>query len=309
MPQIVVPSASRSAPAIAAAAMAAGCAAPAEHPADPLLLAEQALWTRWTLERDGDAREQLICLFLPYARVIAATLYTRRTHHDIEFAEYLQLASVGLVESVDRFDPQQGVQFKTYASKRMQGAILNGLERLTEKNQQIAIKRRLQQERLQAVKSHARQAAADTLAGADDAQEGSAGADGGPLPRARRDQQALFNYLAEVGVGLALGVLLEGSGMVDAETMGQGATAASPEVGYFQRQELRQLQRRVKELIGQLSDQEQRVLRYHYLQDVSFDEIAVLLGVTRSRVSQLHRQGLNSLRRRLGDRRRCDTLW
>ncbi len=308
MPQIV-PASSHSAPAIAAAAMAGGCPAPAEHPADPLLLTEQALWTRWTLERDGDAREQLICLFLPYARVIAATLYARRTHHDVEFAEYLQLASVGLVESVDRFDPQQGVQFKTYASKRMQGAILNGLERLTEKNQQIAVKRRLQQERLQAVKSHARQAAADALAGTDDAQGGGTAAEGGPPPTTRRDQQALFEYLAEVGVGLALGVLLEGSGMVDAEATGHGATAASPEVGYFQRQELRQLQRRVKELLAALPDQEQRVLRYHYLQDVPFDEIAALLGVTRSRVSQLHRQGLNSLRGRLGDRRRCDTLW
>jgi RNA polymerase sigma factor for flagellar operon FliA len=278
-------------------------AAAGPQPPDPRLLAEQSLWQRWTAERDADAREQLICLFLPYARIIAATLYGRRTHGDVDFADYLQLASMGLVESVERFDPQMGVQFKTYASKRMQGAILSGLERLTEKNQQIAVRRRLRQERLQAVKSQAAQAAAPP--GASHPAETGPGAPATP----RRSQQALFSYLAEVGVGLALGVLLEGTGMVDEQAMDRAATSVSPEVSYFQQRELLQLQQRVKELVGRLAAQEQLVIRYHYLQEVPFDEIAALLGVTRSRVSQLHRQGLKSLRGHLAERSRCDTLW
>jgi RNA polymerase sigma factor FliA len=265
---------------------------------DPCLLTEQGLWLRWTEDKDEDAREQLICLYLPYARIIAATLFGRRIQKDVEFSEYLQLASMGLVEAVDRFDPQRGVQFKTFASKRMQGAILNGLERLTEKNQQIAIRSQLRKERLQAVKAQAREAT--VLDGA---------ASAGGQPGSKRSQHALFDYLAEVGVGLALGVLLDGTGMVHDESVDRRSAVTSPEVAYFRQQELRELRERINDMVFRLPPQEQLVIRYHYLQEVAFDEIARVLDVTRSRISQLHRQGLQSLRRQLAERDRCDTLW
>ncbi len=266
-------------------------------PGDPCLLTEQSLWQRWTVDNDDDAREQLICLFLPYARIVAATLYGRRIQKDVEFSEYLQMASMGLVESVDRFDPQRGVQFKTFASKRMQGAILSGLERLTEKNQQIAVRSQLRKERLQAVKAQAREA----LLPDEDAPTSASGS--------KRSQQALFDYLAEVGIGLALGVLLDGTGMVHDESVDRRSTAPSPDVIYFRQQELRELRERVKDLVSRLPSQEQLVIRYHYIQEVPFDEIARVLDVTRGRISQLHRQGLKSLRHQLAQRNHCDTLW
>jgi RNA polymerase sigma factor for flagellar operon FliA len=265
---------------------------------DPCLLTEQGLWLRWTEDKDEDAREQLICLFLPYARVIAATLYGRRIQNDVEFSEYLQLASMGLVEAVDRFDPQRGVQFKTFASKRMQGAILSGLERLTEKNQQIAVRSQLRKERLQAVKTQAREATMSN-------DTASAGTD----PASKRSQQALFDYLAEVGIGLALGVLLDGTGMVHDDSLDRRAAVVSPEVSYFRQQELRELRERIKDLVSRLPSQEQWVIRYHYLQELPFEEVAKAMDVTRSRVSQLHRQALKSLRQHLAERKHCDTVW
>ena len=265
---------------------------------DPCLVTERNLWLRWTENKDEDAREQLICLFLPYARIIAATLFARRIQRDVEFSEYLQLASMGLVEAVDRFDPQRGVQFKSFASKRMQGAILSGLERLTEKNQQIVVHSQLRKESLLAVKAQALHAVS-----CDDGSEKAVDAG------SKRAQQALFDYLAEVGIGLALGVLLDGTGMVHDESLDRRPAVASPEVIYFRQQELRELRERVKEQVSRLPPQEQLVIRYHYLQELSFDEIARMLDVTRGRISQLHRQGLKSLRHHLAERKHCDALW
>jgi len=254
-----------------------------------------ALWARWRKEKDEAAREQLICHYLPYAKMVAATIYGRRTHNDVEFEDYLQLARVGLLEAVDRFEPGQGAQFKTFAAKRVQGSVLNGLTRLTEKNQQISVAMRLRQERLEAVKDAA--AAAEEVPG--DGQAAAASA-------APRSADKLFKYLAEVGIGLALGVLLEGTGMVDGEAFDGNAHAPSPEVSYFRKTEILQLRTVLRDLVNQLSDQQKSVIRQHYLQEVPFDDIATLMGVTRGRVSQLHRQGLLRLRELLAKDARCD---
>ncbi|MDP9933616.1 sigma-70 family RNA polymerase sigma factor [Variovorax paradoxus] len=254
-----------------------------------------ALWACWRDEGDAAAREQLICHYLPYARIVAATVFSRRTHSDVEFEDYLQLARVGLVEAVDRFDPGQGAQFKTFAAKRVQGAVLNGLVRLTEKNQQISVKMRLRQERLAAAK----EAAEEAVAGESEVVPGASS----------RSGDKLFRYLAEVGIGLALGILLEDTGMVEAESFGNETRVPSPEVSYFRKTEILQMRTVLHGLVERLTEQQRRIIRYHYLQEIPFDEIATTMGVTRGRISQLHRQGLLRLRELLGNDARCDVSW
>ncbi|WP_440534026.1 sigma-70 family RNA polymerase sigma factor [Variovorax sp. YR566] len=255
------------------------------------------LWQRWREKGDEGARAQLIEHHLPYARMMAATVYGRRTHNDVEFADYLQLARIGLIEAVDRFDPAQGAQFRTFAARRVQGAILNGLPRLTEKNQQISTMMRLRHERLEAIK----EAASEDVSTNNE----SAPSD----PASSRDAEKLFRYLAEVGIGIALGVLLEDTGMVDAEAFDSDGHSPSPEVSYFRKSEIHQLRNVLRGLVDQLNDRQKTVIRYHYLQEISFSEIASSMNLTRGRVSQLHREGLLRLRELLGKDARCDVSW
>src|SRR6478609_9211446 len=116
---------------------------------------EAALWQDLRASGNADARSQLLALHLPYARVVAAIYYSRRFHDEIEFGDYLQYASIGMLEALERYDPTRGVQFRTFAARRMHGSILNGLERLTEKQQQIAMRQRLRTERAQELKAMA----------------------------------------------------------------------------------------------------------------------------------------------------------
>lgn len=269
----------------------------ADGAAPDILELTASLWHRWRKEGDESARAQLIDHHLPYARMMAATVYGRRTHNDVEFADYLQLARIGLIEAVDRFDPAQGAQFKTFAAKRVQGSILNGLPRLTEKNQQISAMMRLRQERLKAVKEAA---SADATSDSE-----SAASD----PVSSRDADKLFRYLAEVGIGIALGVLLEDTGMVDAEAFDSDGDSPSPEVSYFRKSEIHQLRTVLRGLVDQLNDRQKTVIRYHYLQEIPFSEIASSMNITRGRVSQLHREGLLRLRELLGKDARCDVSW
>lgn len=157
-----------------------GDAVSAEGQEDRASTEESRLWRAWRQLRDAAARERLIHLHFGFARIMAGKLYARRHTDEVEFDEYLQLASVGLIESIDRYDPEQGASFRTYASHRIQGAILSGLEALTERASQLALRRRIEQERLQSL-----QAGSDVPAG--DA----------------------FSRLASIAVGLALGFMLE----------------------------------------------------------------------------------------------------
>ncbi len=251
---------------------------------------ESELWRRLRESNDLQARDQLIELHLDYARVVAASYYGRRMHNDIEFAEYHQLAALGLIESIDRYDPVRGAQFRTFAARRMHGAILNGLERLTEKQQQIAVRTRLRKERLNSIKEQAMQAKGDPVVEA------------GKFDKHHAEE--LFRYLAEVGIGIALSKLLEDSGM-----LADPARDSIQVDGHYQAVELKQLRRRVRELIGQLSHQEQTVIASHYLHEHAFADIAAHLGVTCGRVSQIHRRALQTMRGLLKAGRRCDVAW
>lgn len=262
---------------------------------------EGVLWALWRGSEDMQAREQLVLRYLPFARTLAASLYRGRVHGDIDFDEYLQWARLGLMESVDRYEPGQGAQFKTYAAHRIRGAMLNGLETASERNQQAMARKRLIADRLESVKAHAQEATA---------RHPSEAAPGAVRGGAKERQSALLAYLAEVGIGIALGVMLEDTGMLVAgDEDGGRETAAqtpSPEVLYFRKTEMQHWQQQLREAMDRLAAPESRVIRYHYQQGVPFEEIAAMLGVSRSRVSQLHRQGLASLRRSLGQGPPCD---
>ena len=54
--------------------------------------------------------------------------------------------------------------------------------------------------------------------------------------------------------------------------------------------------------IGRLSERDQTIIRQHYFNGLTFEQIGSLLGVTRARVSQLHRAAIDNLRRRLPPR-------
>lgn len=228
---------------------------------------EALLWQRLREGKDAQARDQLLKLHLPYARVVAASYYAKRFHDEVEFGDYLQYASLGMLEALERYDPARGVQFRTFAARRMHGAILDGLERQTEKQQQIAARQRLRQERTEEAKA-------------------LAGGQPGAMPN---DPERVARFVADFGIGLALCWLLEGTGMVD-------DGPARTDTPFYRSVALRQLRDRLLHAVEHLPPQERTVIRGHYLQDLPFERIAEMLQLTRGRISQVHKQALLRLR-------------
>ncbi|HEY5801883.1 MAG TPA: sigma factor-like helix-turn-helix DNA-binding protein, partial [Burkholderiaceae bacterium] len=77
----------------------------------------------------------------------------------------------------------------------------------------------------------------------------------------------------------------------------------------YARVEMAQLRTQLLRLVEALPAQERAVIRYHYLQQLQFEAAAALLGLSKSRVSQLHRHGLELLRAKADAVRHCDLTW
>jgi RNA polymerase sigma factor for flagellar operon FliA len=219
------------------------------------------LWK--ALRRHGDrvAREKLAERHSELVRILAAKTYRNRFSEELEYADYYQFGMVGLLEAIDRFDPVQGVRFETFASPRIRGAILNGVESLSEKQRQLAVRLRVRNERV------------NSLGAQEDA----------------RDSEDALAKLADVAVGIALGLLLDNAGLY---LVGEPATGDLP----YDRVEMAELRRLVVRLVDLLPHNERRIIRGHYLQAMPFDEMAKSLGLTKGRISQIHHAALRRMR-------------
>jgi RNA polymerase sigma factor FliA len=228
---------------------------PAEAPPE-----EAALWQRYLSSQDGAARKLLIDRHLIVAQKVAAMLYASRYDDSVEFAEYLQYARVGLLEAIERYDPAREASFATFATYRIRGAILNGIERSTELATQRAQRRRLRRERLKSIH--------------DDRDE---------------SEDDEFGRMVDLTLKLAIGYLLEESGIWKAE---EADRAADPYVSL----EVKRLGERLSMLVAALPEREQQIVRYHYFEHKEFVEIGSVMGLSKGRVSQLHVRALRLLR-------------
>lgn len=208
----------------------------------------------------SEAREALFLNYMPYARAIAARLFAGRHRNDVEFDDFLQLANIGLIEAINRFDPTHGTRFTTFCTPRLRGAVLNGIEKLTEAQEQLSFDRRRRAERVESLKD-------------------------------MRDDKRQLQSLGALATGLAIGFMLEGTGMFLASDV--------PTFGYaegYESASWQQLGLTLRAAVSDLPTNERKVISLHYFDALPFEQIATLLDLSKGRISQLHRAGLERLR-------------
>jgi RNA polymerase sigma-B factor len=93
---------------------------PRRYATSPHNRGSAALFRRYRVTRDPGLRSQIVTRHLPLARSIAGSFDTSR----VPFDDLLQVASIGLIKAVDRYDPAHGATFATYAVPTIRGEIL-----------------------------------------------------------------------------------------------------------------------------------------------------------------------------------------
>jgi RNA polymerase sigma factor FliA len=228
---------------------------------------EAAMWREHLDMPSAKSRSALFMRFMPFARRVAHEEWYRTGGHGFEREDFEQLANEGMLQAIDRFDAMREGRFEAYARHRIRGCILNGLAKASEASSQFSYRKRLERERLRSLGTKADPA----------------------VPALER--------LADLAVMVALGALLETRAEVEPDRIASEAPTA------FETLAWNQLCGEVDKRIAQLPDNEEFVLDQHYRQGLQFQQIAVLMGVSKGRVSQLHSTGLEKLRRYMSHRR------
>ncbi len=232
------------------------------------------LFARWQEQGDTAAREQLVEQFMPLARSLA-----RRYGRSAEpFEDLLQVASLGLLKALDRFDPERGFAFASFATPTILGEM-----------------RRYFRDCGWAV--HMPRAAQERALRVRDAQERLTN-ERGRAPTV--GQLAEYLELDIEDVLDALQALMSYETLsLDAPPPGAEDEAATrgETVGHEdERYELVELDATVSAVLDQLPARERLVLRMRFVEDLTQSEIAEQIGVSQMQVSRLLRRALEQLR-------------
>jgi RNA polymerase sigma factor for flagellar operon FliA len=220
---------------------------------------ERKLWLTVGQDSNNTAYLLLIEHYAYLAKVNANHYYRIRQDDTVEYGDYLQYAMVGLLEAVQRYDPDRGASFSTYANYRIKGALLNGLEKATEQREQAAFLRRHQRARIESIVNELDHAG-----------------------------ENLFTEIVGITIELALSFMLEDTGML------QTKEEVTDEL--FNGEVEKALTTHLSTLVDNLPERERLIIRSHYFHGVAFEDLAKLLEISKGRVSQLHKRALQSIR-------------
>jgi len=238
-----------------------------------------ATWQEYQRAGQLQLRDRLVFMFMPMVRhIVYRKVRSVPAHCDVE--DFLSCGLEALIRSIERYDPSKGASLEQYAWTRIQGAVLDELRRQDWAPRSLRRdERAINDARDRFISSHERRPSRDELAGV-------LGMSAPELTN-RLDQVEL----AEVGSLNRTVRSEENTGTEQIDTLESGDRDCDP----VAHAELGEAKARFRKAFAKLSKQEREVAVMLYVEERTLREIGERLGVSESRISQIHTQ----IRRRL----------
>ncbi|HEV7627856.1 MAG TPA: RNA polymerase sigma factor WhiG [Streptomyces sp.] len=245
-----------------------------------------ALWRSYKATGDEGLREQLILHYSPLVKYVAGRVSVGLPSN-VEQADFVSSGVFGLIDAIEKFDPERSIKFETYAITRIRGAMIDELRALDWIPRSVRQKARAVERAYASLEATLRRSPSDVEVAAEM---------GIPL----EELHGVFSQLSLANV-VALEELLHvggegGDRLSLMDTLED--TAADNPVEVAEGRELRRLLARA---INTLPDREKTVVTLYYYEGLTLAEIGQVLGVTESRVSQIHTKSVLQLRAKLAD--------
>jgi RNA polymerase sigma factor for flagellar operon FliA len=236
--------------------------------------------TKKIIPKDPAYRDQLISEYLPYVKRIVQRLAVHLPS-TVDIDDLMNVGVIGLIQAVDRYDPRRDNKFMTYAIFRIKGAVLSELRArdfLSRSN-----RRKIRE--LESAYQRMEQKLGREVEDKEIAQE--LGIELEQVYRTKQMSSISFISLEELGV----------SSKDEKEKLMNFLT--NNEDDALNLTKLKALKEALVEAIKQLPEKERLVVSLYYLDELTMKETGKVLGITESRVSQIHSQAILHLRSKL----------
>jgi len=234
-----------------------------------------------TSHLSAEDQQLLVMRYAPVVRRIARSL--PRDPGLLEFEDAVGYGMCGLVEAVRHYRPVGTGNFEAYAVKRIKGAMLDALRRADRLTRTMRHKAQLvQRAEAELTASLGRRPSPEEVA----AHLG--------MSRAQYDDAASNSRWITVSLDLLLAPDQDGGASASVES-----PTADEDIDFTRAFDRRELRAELVEAIGALPERERLVVSLYYVEQLSMKDVAVVLGVSETRASQLHWQALRRLRNAL----------
>ena len=234
----------------------------------PVRLTIDTAWELWRDQQDGEAKDWLIIHYSSLVKFVAGRL-AAGLPRSVETNDLVSAGVFGLMDAVNRFSPEFGVKFETFAVPRIRGAILDSLRALDWVPRTVRANSRAIEDAISKLEHKLHRSPTEE----EIAEQ---------LEISVEDLQKQLSEAAAGNVGPLDHVVL---------TSDDGAPHKSVEE--------KELREAMRDGIRNLPERERTVMVLYYSEGLTLSEIGEVLGVTEARTSQIHAKAVMQLRARL----------
>ncbi len=238
------------------------------------------MWSAYRADRSRAHRDHLILHYSPLVKYVAGRVGVGLPQN-VEQSDLVSYGIFGLIDAIEKFDPDRGFKFETYAISRVKGAILDELRSIDWVPRSVRAKGRAVERAFSKLEGTLRRSPTEAELATE-------------LGYTEAQLHQTLGQLSLTGIAALDEMLGDRS---DAATLGD--TIADQSDGPGALLERRELRGHLAEAIEKMPEREKIVLSLYYFENLTLARIGQVLGVTESRVSQIHTKAMLQLRSRL----------
>ncbi len=243
----------------------------------------QRVWLEYRRTNDKALRERLIVTYAPLVKYVAGRLGSGLPAH-VDEGDLVSYGLLGLIGAIERYDPERDIKFETYAIARIKGAIIDELRALDWVPRSVRSRAREIERAIGELEAKLGRAPSDEEIAA------KIGISGEELEESLTD----ISRSSIAALDEPWSVSGEGDQISLLDTI-EDPSGSRP-ADALDETELKEL---VADAISRLPEREKLVITLYYYEELTLREIGEVLGVTESRVSQLHTKAILRLKSRL----------
>lgn len=241
---------------------------------------KEKLWDEYRRKPTQALREQLIIEYSQLVKLVAGRL-SMYLGHNVEYDDLVSYGIFGLIDAIDKFDLTKNVKFETYASLRIRGAILDQIRKMDWIPRSVRQKQKkidMTMSKLEA--EYGRPATDEEIAKELDITV---------------DELDIWNGQTKISNIISLEDFIEQGSEIRMDAS-HNSQFEQPEK-IVEKSELALM---LEKALDELTEKEKSVVLFYYYEDLSLKEISKVLGVSESRVSQLHTKAIQKMKKHLG---------